>query len=204
MSPITRPEAAGIKYTLLSYTTYTNGLRSKNDYYVNMYSEEKVKEDISKARDADLIIVAMHWGSEYKSLPNEEQIAIGEYLASLGVDIIIGTHPHVIEPIKWIGDTLVIYSLGNFISSQSNVNDYNRLIGLLVNVDIIKTTVHDEVRITLDNLNAELIYTYYKNQSNYKVIPFSKLDNSILKDYKNYKVKYESIVKYYDNSIVVK
>ena len=141
--------------------------------------------------------------NEYKSLPNEEQIAIGEYLASLGVDITIGTHPHVIEPIKWIGDTLVIYSLGNFISSQSNVNDYNRLIGLLVNVDIIKTTVHDEVSITLDNLNAELIYTYYKNQSNYKVIPFSKLDNSILKDYKNYKVKYESIVKYYDNSIVV-
>jgi poly-gamma-glutamate synthesis protein (capsule biosynthesis protein) len=195
-------EANGIRYTLLSYTLSTNGLTSPNDYYVSIYSDEQAKADIEKVKDSvDVIIVAMHWGDEYKFVPNAEQIRIAEFLSSLGVNIIIGTHPHVIEPVTYIGDTLVFYSLGNFISSQSTENDYGRLIGLLANVDIIKTVTSDETRITLENVNTELIYTYYKNHSGYKVIPFSKLDDSLLNNYKNYKTKYEAIVKYYDSSI---
>ncbi len=195
-------EIDGIKYSLLSYTTSTNGLKSPNDYYVNIYSDEKVTEDILKVREeVDIIIVAMHWGDEYSTLPNDEQKRISNFLSSLGVKIIIGTHPHVIEPIEWIGDTLVIYSLGNFISSQSQVDDYNRLIGLLVNVDIVKTTTKDKKRIELRNLNTELLYTYYKNRSNYRVIPFFKLNDAILPGYGNLKDKYNSIIKYYDSSI---
>lgn len=195
-------EMNGISYVLFSYTMMTNGLSSPNDYYVSIYSDEAVKRDIEKVKgNVDIILVAMHWGNEYTSTPNDEQKRISEYLASLGVNIVIGTHPHVIEPVEWIGDTLVIYSLGNFISSQTSVNSYNRLIGLLVNIDIIKTETSSETRVILTNLSTSLIYTYYKNHSNYKVIPFSKLDDSILPNYKNLKIKYESIVKYYDQSI---
>lgn len=198
-------EKNGIRYAILSYTTSTNGLKSPNDYYVNIYSDEQVSKDINYLRDqTDIILVAMHWGDEYKSIPNREQKRIASYLASLDVDIIIGTHPHVIEPIEWIDDTLVIYSLGNFISSQASVNDYARLIGLEVNIDIIKTVTKNKTDIKLTNLNTELLYTYYKNAWNYKVIPFSKLNDTILPDYKNLKIKYNSIVKSYDNNIECK
>lgn len=196
-------EMNGIRYTLLSYTTSTNGLVSPNDYYVNIYSDEKVKSDVDKIKDdVDILLVAMHWGDECRSVPNDEQIRISEYLADLGIDIVIGTHPHVIEPIRWIDDTLVIYSLGNFISNQSTVNDYARRIGLLVNVDIIKTISGDNIKVELTNLNTSLIYTYSSNNSNFKVVPFNKLDDNILKDYKNLKTKYDSIIKYYDSSII--
>lgn len=194
-----------ISYAMLSYTTTTNGLVSPNDYYVNIYSDEIAKQDIEALRkDVDILLVAMHWGDEYRSIPNEEQKRIANFLSTLNVDIVIGTHPHVIEPLEWIDDTLVIYSLGNFISSQTNANNYARLIGLQVNLDIIKTVTKDKTDIKLTNLNTELLYTFYKNTSNYKVIPFSKLDETILPDYKNLKNKYNAIVKYYDNNITCK
>ena len=195
-------EKNGIKYTLLSYTEMTNGLKAKENYHVNIYSDETVLNDIEKIKnDVDLILVSMHWGNEYTTIPTSEQIRISKYLSSLGANIIIGTHPHVIEPIEWIGNTLVIYSLGNFISNQKTVDDYARRIGLMVNVDIIKTITDHETRITLDNLNTELIYTYSQNNKNFKVIPFSKMSDSYLKNYKNYQNKYNAIIKYYDEHI---
>lgn len=196
-------EKNDIRYSLLSYTLSTNGLKASKDYYVNIYSDETVYRDILKVKnDADVIIVAMHWGDEYKSYPNDEQKRIASYLASLGVNIIIGTHPHVIEPIEWIGDTLVIYSLGNFISGQSYANDYARRIGLLANIDIIKVETESEKKIVLDNLNTKLLYTY-SNLNNYKIIPFTKMDNKKLNNYKSYEDKYKKIVSYYINDIKV-
>ena len=109
-------EINGIKYTLLSYTTTTNGIKPSNDYYVNVYDEGQVKKDIDMVKDkVDLLLVSMHWGTEYSKEITKEQEDIAKYLSSLGVNIIIGHHPHVIEPIDYINDTLVIYSLGNFI-----------------------------------------------------------------------------------------
>ena len=134
-------EKNGIKYTLLAYTYGTNGISvpQGKEYLVNLYSDEKAKSDIEKVRDkVDLLIVSMHWGTEYRTEPTEEQKREAEYLSSLGVDIIIGTHPHIIEPITYINDTLVIYSLGNFISAQSTNNDYNTMVELMTSVDIIK------------------------------------------------------------------
>jgi len=147
----------------------------------------------------------MHWGEEYRHIPTSDQKEIAKYLSSLGANIVIGTHPHVIEPIEWIDDTLVIYSLGNLISSQSTKDDYARRIGLLANVDIIKTTVEDRSEIKLTNLNTQLVYTYSKvDNKNFSIIPFSKLDESLLVDYKTLKIKYDSIVKSFDNSIMTK
>lgn len=195
-------EKNGIRYTLISYTTLTNGFKPKKDYYVNIYSDEQAEIDIESVKnDADVIIVAMHWGNEYQSIPSEEQKRIAAYLSGLGVNIIIGTHPHVIEPIEWINNTLILYSLGNFISAQATTDDYERRIGLMANIDIVKVQIENETKIILDNLNTDLIYTFSNGYKNYKLYPFNRLNDSILKDYKTYKIKYDGIVKYYDKRI---
>ena len=202
-------EKNGIKYTLLSYTYGTNGIPvpSGKEYLVNLYSDEKAKEDIEKVKDkVDIILVSMHWGTEYQTEPTEEQKRQANYLSSLGVDIIIGTHPHIIEPITYINDTLVIYSLGNFISAQSTNNDYNTMVELMTSVDIIKEEKDGEVTIKLDNLNNELLYNYYHKGSrwtNFKVIPFSQMNTSYNSDYQRLYNKYSEVVKMYDKNIGV-
>ncbi len=202
-------EKNGIKYTLLAYTYGTNGIPvpSGKEYLVNLYSDEKVKEDIEKVRDkVDLLIVSMHWGTEYQAEPTEEQKRQANYLSSLGVDIIIGTHPHVIQPITYIGDTLVIYSLGNFISAQSTNNDYNKMVELMSSIDVIKEEQGGKVNIKLDNLQNELLYNYYQKGSrwtNFKVIPFSQMNVSYNSDYQRLYNKYSEVVRMYDKDIKI-
>lgn len=184
-------EKNNITYTMLSYTTSTNGLPvpSGKDYLVNVYDAEQVKSDIEAVRDkVDVLIVAMHWGVEYASTPNSDQQEIAQYLADLGVDIILGAHPHVLQPITWIDDTLVMYSLGNFISNQYGSDDYNKLVGFMATLDITKTvTPEGVVDITIDNLGGELIFTKYNgnpittaNHDGHQVIPFSKMTDEVL------------------------
>lgn len=202
-------EVNGIKYTLLSYTYGTNGIKipEGKEYLVNIYSDEKAKADIEKVRDkVDLLLVSMHWGTEYKTEPTDEQKREAEYLSSLGVDIIIGTHPHVIEPITYIGKTLVIYSLGNFISGQSTNNDDNTMTELMTMVDIVKETKNGESNIKIENLNNELLYNYFQkgnNWTNFKVIPFSQMSEDYKSDYKRLYEKYGSVVKMYDENIKI-
>ena len=199
-------EKNNITYSMLSYTTSTNGLNvpSGKDYLVNVYNQEQVKKDIESLRDkVDVLIVAMHWGVEYSATPNSEQKEIAEYLSNLGVDIIIGTHPHVLQPITKIGDTIVMYSLGNFISNQYGTDDYNKLVGFLATLDITKTVdKNDDVTIKIDNLGGELIFTKYNgnpittaNHDGHVVIPFSMMkDDSYLKDYKRIYNKYTDVL----------
>ena len=202
-------EINGIKYTMLSYTYGTNGIPvpEGKEYLVNLYSDEKAKADIEKVRDkVDLLLVSMHWGIEYQTEPTAEQKREAEYLSSLGVDIIIGTHPHIIEPIQYVGKTLVIYSLGNFISAQSTNNDYNTMTELMTSVDIIKETKDGNSTIKIENLNNELLYNYYQKGGkwyNFKVIPFSQMNESYNSDYRRLYEKYSSVVKMYDENIPV-
>ena len=190
-------EKNGITYTMLSYTTQTNGISipNKENYLVNLYDKETVKEDIKRVRDkVDVLFVAMHWGTEYTNYPTSEQKEIAKFLASLGVDVIIGAHPHVVEPVDFIGDTLVIYSLGNFVSSQ---NGANNLTGLMVSVNIKKRIDENGVSITLEDPTARLIYTKYTEgnpRRNFVVYPYDKLNDNILKNYKTYYYKYINIV----------
>ncbi len=198
-------EEQGITYALLSYTTLNNGLATPQgkEYLVNMYNYDIVKQDVERLSDkVDVLMVSMHWGVEYVHTPNEEQIKIANELAALGVDIVIGHHPHVIQPITYIDDTLVIYSLGNYLSGQVGES---KTIGALVSLDITKKTVDKKVEsITYSNLGTELIftdsYTYYSENysswigSNYKLYPFSKLNDSILPNYLSLKDKYDNIL----------
>ncbi len=183
-------EKNGITYTLLSYSTLTNGLTIPygKDYLFNLYSDAKVKADVERVKGkVDVIMVAMHWGEEYTHTPTYEERRIAEYLASLGVNIVIGTHPHVIQPIDFIGDTMIVYSLGNFVSGQIGIE---RLIGLMASVTIKKTVTDGVSKITLESPSAELVYTKkptdYSGKRYYRLYPFSKLDDSILPGYKNY------------------
>ena len=212
-------EKNNIKYTLLNYTYGTNGIRvpSGKEYLVNIwpctgsnpdndikYQEYKdiVKSDIEKVRDkVDVLIVAMHWGVEYTHTPTAYQIDMANFLSENGVDIIIGTHPHVVMPVTWINNTLVIYSLGNMVSAQETNNDENTTIGLLTSIDIIKK----DNKIILENLDNDLIYTYNEHNTNYKVIPFSNPNiKTYLNDYERLYTKYSSVVNKMDNNINVK
>ena len=199
-------EKNNITYTMLSYTTSTNGLPvpSGKDYLVNVYDAEQVKKDIEAVRDkVDVLIVAMHWGVEYAASPNSEQIEIANYLADLDVDIVIGCHPHVLQPITMIDDTVVMYSLGNFISNQYGTDDYNKLVGFMATLDITKTvTPEGDVTIDIDNLGGELIFTKYNgnpittaNHDGHVVIPFSIMhDGTYLSDYQRIYEKYTGIL----------
>ena len=201
-------EKNNITYTLLNYTYGTNGIKvpSAKDYLVNIWPvtgtspnsdtsyqsyKEQIKKDIEAVRDkVDVLIVAMHWGIEYEYKPNDYQKDMAEYLSSLGVDIIIGTHPHVIQPIDWINNTLVIYSLGNFFSAHEVVNIGNR-IGLMSTIDIIKK----DNKIELTNQTNELLYTYYTNgYHDFQVVPFSNMKEEYLDNYKEVYEKYKNIV----------
>lgn len=190
-------EINGIKYAFFSYTTWTNGLSTPTgkEYLNNVYNEELVKADIERVKkEADVIIVAMHCGTEYSTGISDTQVEIANYLANLGVDIIIGSHPHVVEPIEFIGKTMVIYSLGNFISDQVGVEC---LTGLMVSVDIKKTVEKDNTTISLENQVAELIYTYsnsYPQKRDFKVYPYSELNDNLLLGYRDYYNKYKDIV----------
>lgn len=183
-------EQNGIKYAFFAYTTSSNGGEPKKEYLVNMYSADKAKQDIDAVKSqVDVIIVSMHWGEEYTNTPTESQKQIAEYLSGLGVNLIIGSHPHVVQSVEYIGDTLVIYSLGNFISNQLSIG-LNQGIGLMVGMDIVL----EDDKVTFDNIYKELILAYAERSTNFKVIPFSKLSNDLLSDYENIKNEYINIV----------
>ncbi len=192
-------EINGIKYAFFAYTTWTNGLNtpSGKEYLNNVYSDEKAKTDIEKVKDkVDVIIVAMHWGNEYSHGVSASQTSIANYLSSLGVNLIIGAHPHVVEPVEYINDgkTFVIYSLGNFISDQVGIE---RLTGLMMEVTIKKVIdIDDSVTVSIENPKAELIYTKSNNSRDrdFKVYPYSQLNNTLLPNYMSYYEKYKGIV----------
>ena len=216
-------EINNIKYTMLNYTYGTNGIPVPSDakYLVNVWPtnlsindpkrdteyqayKEQVKQDIEKVKDkVDVLIVAMHWGVEYTNTPTAYEIDSAEFLASQGVNIVIGTHPHVVQPVIWIDDTLVVYSLGNFISAQTQDMYYNKMVGLMTSLEITKTVKDDETTISIGDVSNELIYTYYNNFKNFKVIPFSQINSSYLKDYKNVYEKYKKVIQMYDEDMYV-
>lgn len=114
-----------IKFGFLNYTYGTNGIEPGPKVIVDYINRERMKNDIAKARKAgaEVVIVAVHWGEEYKLLPNASQRSLADFLVEQGADAVIGSHPHVIQPmeIRTKADgkkALVVYSLGNYISNM--------------------------------------------------------------------------------------
>ena len=114
----------GIKVGLLNYTYGTNGLPFSDPVYVNLVDSVLIKKDVinAKNKDLDKLIIFVHWGYEYKDFPNSYQKKYNRFFQDLGVDVVIGSHPHVIQPMVYSKENnhefLTVFSLGNFVSNQ--------------------------------------------------------------------------------------
>ena len=191
-------EKNGITYAMLAYTYGTNGLPIPEgyEYMVNewtVYGDDKYeayKEQVIRDK-VDVLIVSMHWGNEYVYEPSWYQKDAAQFLSEQGVDIIIGTHPHVIQPIEYVGNTLVIYSLGNLVSAQL---EENTKVGMMVSLEIKKNIKNNTTTITIDNIKADLTWTYHEGFRKFKVIPFYNLNDNLLNNYQNIYEKYKKII----------
>ncbi|UOW67305.1 CapA family protein [Paraclostridium bifermentans] len=171
-----------------------NNLNIFNSSYVDIaFNEIKDTLDVMNNKETDLQAVILHWGDEYTRQPNKFQKELAKKLCDYGVDIIIGSHPHMVQPIEMINsdendnETLVIYSLGNFLSNQRNeiLNKKYTEDGVIVNIDIDKNLNTGETTIS----NVEYIPTWVNKYNNkngkltYEIIPLinekqlSKIDN---------------------------
>ncbi len=116
----------GIKFAFLNYTYGTNGIPPRDGMEVAFLDKDKMAKEIKLAREkgAEFVVVTVHWGIEYVLLENANQRSWADFLIDQGADMIIGSHPHVIQPMKVVHnekedkDVLVVYSLGNFISNM--------------------------------------------------------------------------------------
>ena len=140
-------EIKGITFAILDYTYGVNGY-SESDlewYEVNFISKDRIANDVARAKElADVIIVAMHWGTENQTQSDDYQLEYAQYLADLDVDLVLGSHPHVIGDVSWVegengNKTLVCYSLGNFLSHHDFPDAYNELEGM-ISCNFVKNT----------------------------------------------------------------
>ena len=171
-------EVNGIKIAYVGFTESTNGLSLPSDSEVILMlaeDEEKLRERIMAADAiADVVIVNAHWGEEYSHRPNSTQRNLAEKMASWGADVIIGTHPHVIQPVEYVdngrgGQTLVAYSLGNFISAQ---NKSATMLGGMLNFEVVKN--HETGKITFENVKFSGVVNHYgSGMSNIRIYPLA-------------------------------
>lgn len=155
----------GIKIAFLAFTYGTNGIPvpSGKEYCINLIDKDLIKEqlDLAKAQNVDLICVNMHWGAEYQTKQNSTQEELADFLFANGVDIIFGSHPHVLQPMEKRTITLedgstkdgfVIYSLGNFVSGQVKENTKDTI------VLTIQITKNKEDKISIDKVTYTPVY----------------------------------------------
>lgn len=136
-------EKDGIKIALLAYTEWTNGIYPTRGYetHVPYLDEADIEGQVSAAKEkADLVFVVVHWGQEGVFKPNDYQKKYAKKFADAGVDVIIGSHPHVVQPVEWVegkegNKTLCYYSLGNFMAEQAYA--YN-MVGGMCSFDIVQ------------------------------------------------------------------
>ena len=176
----------GLNIAFLSFTYGTNGIAIPSDksYSVNLIDKELIQKQISLAKNQnpDLICVSMHWGIEYKTTPNNEQKDLADFLFDNGVDIIIGNHPHVIQPMEKREITLsdgtkkdgfVVYSLGNFLADQSKTYTKDSAI---LNLSITK---NENGKITINSAKYTPIYTYKNTSKQSQKFKIINLKNTI-------------------------
>ena len=208
----------GVKIAFIDYTYGTNGISVPSDkkFCINLIDKDLIKKHIETAKNqnADMIVACMHWGTEYQTKQNSEQEELADFLFQNGVNVIIGNHPHVIQPMEKRTVTLedgstrdgfVVYALGNFICDQNAVNTRDSIILNL------KITKHTDGSITIDNYDYVPIYMYkdtFVSKHKMKILDINKtiynyennLDDSITeKIYNLMKTELGRITKILDN-----
>jgi poly-gamma-glutamate synthesis protein (capsule biosynthesis protein) len=175
-------EKNGICLAFLNYTYGTNGLKASPPVYVNGIDTAQIKKDIQAAKDlnVDLIVATMHWGLEYKLKQNREQEALAGFLRTEGVGLIIGAHPHVIQPSEAITDSagritnIVVYSLGNLVSGMVAPNTEG---GQMVKITLEKVNG----KVCIRSAGYTLLYRHKtKNgkRTEYTVIPVGSAEKT--------------------------
>lgn len=162
-------ECKGVKVALLAYTYGTNGLSlpANSEAIVHLINDDAILSDLAIANEvADIVIVSMHWGVEYQAEPNAEQRRLAQLVANGGADIIIGTHPHVIQTAEML-DTddgrrvPVFYSLGNLISAQ---NKPATMLGALAEINMTFDT--DTDTLTIDHMGVIPVVNHFTGHYN--------------------------------------
>jgi poly-gamma-glutamate capsule biosynthesis protein CapA/YwtB (metallophosphatase superfamily) len=170
----------GFQLSLLNYTYGTNGIPVTKPNVVNLIDTVTIKIDLAKARtqQSDAIIVFMHWGAEYQSLPNAEQKRLASLCLREGAKLVIGAHPHVLQPMIWnqTDDQLIAYSLGNFVSGQ---RPRYRDGGAMLWIDLQKIK-RDSISITsIKNAEYELEWVK-KSNDKFVMMPFRYFEGDTL------------------------
>jgi poly-gamma-glutamate synthesis protein (capsule biosynthesis protein) len=161
-------EKKGYKVALFAYTYSTNGITVPADksFAVNMINKEKMKSDLAQRPiDLDFTIVSLHFGNEYQRQPSAAQIELVDWLKTLNVDVVLGSHPHVLQKDVRVStnDFYVIYSMGNFISNQ---RDRYKDSGVVVNLKLSKIKETKDIQISL-------IPTWVDRDIKYRIIPLN-------------------------------
>ncbi len=180
-------EVNGIKIAFLAFTYGTNGIPVPNDksYCINLIDEDFIinQLNLAKEQNPDLICVNMHWGIEYQTKQNSSQEKLADLLFQNGADIILGSHPHVLQPMETKTITLedgstkncfVIYSLGNFMSGQTKKNTRDSII---LNLNITKKA--DDNSISIDSVSYVPIYMFKNSSLKNKKFKILDIENSI-------------------------
>lgn len=158
-------EKNGIKFGFVGFTQHTNGLHlpeEETDMIIYTDNTEEMYNQLQKLKaSADVVVVSVHWGDEGSNIPNTYQRELAQQFADWGADIVIGTHPHVLQPVEYVrgedgGETLVFYSLGNFVSAQI---DPENLIGGIAQIAVTKNHTTGEVAISAPKL--DFVITHY-------------------------------------------
>jgi poly-gamma-glutamate synthesis protein (capsule biosynthesis protein) len=172
-------EINGIKIALLNYTYGTNGIEPQSPNVVNYIDKRVMLEDINQAKtlNAEIIIACIHWGEEYKLVQNKEQEDLDRWMKEQGVRLIIGSHPHVVQPVRMERDKegriscLTVYSLGNFVSGMTAPNTDG---GLMVEIRLSKKNQ----QIYIEDVSCELLWRYWnKSTGEISVIPVSRAES---------------------------
>ena len=182
----------------LSYTYGTNGIRVPADkpYLVSLINTEIMSEEIDSLRPlCDFLVVLMHWGEEYRHDYSKSQENLASFLAEHLVDLVIGHHPHVIQPIEYIGrpdgkETLCFYSLGNLISAQAR---NPTMLGAMAYIRIKKESAPGSVNgaVITDAGAIPLVTHYEKDYLNFKVYPLYAYTEELAEKHRLNQVKKE-------------
>ncbi len=176
-------EKEGFKIALLNYTYGTTGIPVPQGFFVSLIDTNIIKQDIQHARrdSATNIIAFMHWGNEYQHFPSSEQLLMGKWLHEQGVDLVIGSHPHVVQPIEYHtrnNDTtgITVYSLGNFISNQSQPGTDG---GICVRLTLTKPWCH-ATRYHMETIKFVMHRPYEEGVRQYYVVPENQADRVLV------------------------
>jgi poly-gamma-glutamate capsule biosynthesis protein CapA/YwtB (metallophosphatase superfamily) len=171
----------GTSIALLNYTYGTNGIVVPDPVIVNLLDKNLITKDVNKAKNknADVIILFLHWGTEYDTIPSKNQTDLAQYFFSIGVDLIIGSHPHVLQKMVWVKDgpggkdRLVVYSLGNFVSNQRKPKTDG---GSMVRIELTKKG--GSYIISDAGYILTWVYTpIEKNRKKFFILPCSEFEN---------------------------